>query len=318
MTSSSDASREKNHAAGTSVLAAIGLTSFKIVVGIASGSLGILAEAAHSALDLAAAVITLFSVRFSSKPADEGHTYGHGKVESLSALVETVLLLVTCVWIIWGAGKRLTTGLVEIEVTFWAFLVIVTSIVVDYSRSRVLYRAAHKHGSEALEADALHFSTDIWSSAVVLVGLICVKVGDWKPEWSFLRYADAVAALFVAVIVIGVSFQLAWRSIHALLDAAPAGLAPKIKEAAEAVPGALDCHHVRLRKSGPQLFIDMHVYVDGNQTLFAVHELTDRIEAAVQLAIPGADVTVHPEPRENDPAIDPGKVSPVEYKGGRE
>jgi cation diffusion facilitator family transporter len=295
------AEAEKRWAAGSSVIAAVGLTAFKIVVGLATGSLGILAEAAHSGLDLAAAIITLFSVRLSSKPADADHRYGHGKVENLSALVETALLLVTCVWIINSAVERLMTGKIEIEVNIWAFLVIVTSIVVDVSRSRVLYRAARKYGSQALEADALHFSTDIWSSAVVLLGLICVKLSDWRTDWSVLHYADTVAALIVAVFVIGVSIRLGMRSVHGLLDAAPTGLESRIRAAAGVVPGVLDCHHIRFRRSGNQLFVDMHVHVDGEQTLRQAHMLTEEIERAVQTVLPEADVTVHAEPLPDAP-----------------
>ncbi len=195
------------------MLAAIGLTTFKILVGVATGSLGILAEAAHSGLDLVAALMTWMAVRISGKPADRKHPYGHGKVENLSALFETVLLLVTCVWIIYGATDRLINHTIEIEVTFWSFAVMITSIVVDVSRSRMLYRTARKYNSQALEADALHFSTDIWSSAVVILGLICVKLSEWVPAWGGLRYADAVAAMIVAVIVIQVSAKLGLRTV---------------------------------------------------------------------------------------------------------
>jgi cation diffusion facilitator family transporter len=288
--------REKSRAAASSVAAALGLTTFKIVVGVTTGSLGILAEAAHSGLDLAAAFTTLFAVRISGRPADTEHPYGHGKVENLSALLETALLLVTCAWIIWGAVGRLVEQKIEIEVTFWSFAVMLTSIVVDVSRSRMLYRVARKHSSDALEADALHFSTDIWSSSVVIVGLICVKVGDWAPGWRFLRYADAVAAILVALIVVRVSVMLGVRTTQALLDAAPAGIDKQIAAAVEAVPGVANCHHVRVRHAGAVAFVDVHVLLDGNQTLRAAHELTEEIERAIQALLPEADVTVHPEP----------------------
>ncbi len=282
------------------MLAAVGLTTFKIVVGIATGSLGILAEAAHSGLDLVAALMTFFAVRISGRPADTRHLYGHGKVESLSALFETVLLLVTCVWIIWGAIDRLVYHNIEIEVTFWSFAVMATSIVVDVSRSRMLYRAARKHNSEALEADALHFSTDIWSSAVVILGLVCVKASDWIPAWSFLRYADAVAAIMVALIVVHVSAKLGLRTIQALIDTVPSGTDRQIIAAVEALPGVTDCHNVRVRYSGPRPFVDVHVLLDGRQTLREAHDLTEEIERAIQSVLPEADVTVHPEPRAED------------------
>jgi cation diffusion facilitator family transporter len=290
------ADREKRWAASSSVVAAVGLTSFKIVVGLATGSLGILAEAAHSGLDLVAALMTWMAVRISGKPADRDHTYGHGKVENLSALAETVLLLFTCGWIIYGAVHRLIEHKIEIEVTVWSFAVMITSVVVDVSRSRMLYRAARKFNSQALEADALHFSTDIWSSAVVILGLILVKLSEWVPGWGGLRYADAVAAIIVAVIVAQISIKLGLRTVNALLDTAPAGVEETITKTVQALPGVSDCHNVRLRYSGPKLFVDIHILVDGNQTLRAAHDLTEEIERAIQKLVPGADVTVHPEP----------------------
>src|ERR1044071_1780795 len=202
------AEREKNWAAGTSVIGAVCLTGLKILVGLATGSLGILAEAAHSGLDLIAAVLTLVAVRISSRPADRSHLYGHGKVENLSALAESALLVVTCLWIIRGAVQRFATGAVEIEVTFWSFAVMMISIAVDVSRSRVLRRAAEKYRSQALEADALHFSTDIWSSAVVILGLVSVAISERAPHLAWLRYADATAALLVAIIVVGLTWKL--------------------------------------------------------------------------------------------------------------
>lgn len=288
--------REKNKAAASSVLAAIGLTSLKIVVGVLTGSLGILAEAAHSALDLVAALMTWFAVRISGKPPDRDHPYGHGKVENLSALLETLLLLATCVWVVYNALARLIHGRTEIEVTVWSFAVMTLSIVVDFSRSRMLSAAAKKHNSQALEADALHFSTDIWSSAVVIVGLACVKLSDLYPSFAILRSADALAALIVAGIVFFVSGELGLRTVQALLDAAPRGLEERIKITAETVPGILDCHNVRARYSGAQLFVDAHVLIDGRQSLDQAHTLTDEVETAIQRILPGDDVTVHAEP----------------------
>jgi cation diffusion facilitator family transporter len=280
--------QDKRWAALTSLVAAVGLTAFKLVVGVLTGSLGILAEAAHSGLDLVAALMTFLAVRVSGRPPDRTHLYGHGKVENLSALFETVLLLVTCVWIVREAVHRLTSHTGAVEVTFWSFAVMVISIGVDMSRSRVLARTARKYDSQALEADALHFQTDIWSSAVVIVGLISAKLG--------FAAGDAVAALGVSAVVVWVSVQLGRRTIDALLDSAPEGMEQRIAAIVEAVPGVRDCHHVRLRQSGPMLFVDLHVLVDGSQTLWAAHELTETIEAAIRAAEPRADVTVHPEP----------------------
>jgi len=287
---------EKRSAAMTSVIAAVGLTGFKIIVGFATGSLGILAEAAHSGLDLIAAMMTFLAVRFSGKPADRNHLYGHGKAENLSGLFETLLLLVTCFWIIYEATHRLLFHPVALKVNLWSFAVMITSIVVDISRSRVLYRAARKYNSQALEADALHFSTDIWSSGVVILGLFFVKLGERIPGLGFLHQADSVAAIMVGLIVVYVSIQLGNRTIQALLDTAPAGLEKEILAAVESLPGVTDCHSVRLRYSGPQLFVDIHILVDGNQTLKEAHSLTEEIERVIQKLVPNADVTVHPEP----------------------
>ena len=215
------------------MIAAIGLTTFKIIVGVLTGSLGILAEAAHSGLDLVAALVTLFAVRVSSKDPDKQHNYGHGKIENLSALFETLLLLGTCVWIVYEAIKRLTGKAVVVDITAWAFIVMITSIVIDFSRSRMLFAAAKKHHSQALEADALHFSTDIWSSSVVIVGLILVKLSELVPSLHWLRQADSVAALGVSAIVAYVSVQLGIRTVQGLLDTSPEGIDKKIKEIAQ-------------------------------------------------------------------------------------
>lgn len=293
---SQDGADEKRFVAISSVIAAVGLTVFKIIVGFATGSLGILAEAAHSGLDLMAAVMTFLAVRISGKPADRKHLYGHGKVENLSALFETLLLLITCFWIIYEATHRLLFHPADLTVNVWSFTVMIVSIGIDISRSRALDRAAKKYNSQALEADALHFSTDIWSSSVVILGLLCVKVSQWFPGLAFLHLADSIAAILVGLIVVYVSIQLGTRTVQALLDVAPTGIEKKIISAVEILPGVTDCHNVRLRHSGPQVFVDIHVLLDGNQTLKEAHSLTEEIERIIQELVPNVDVVVHPEP----------------------
>jgi cation diffusion facilitator family transporter len=283
-------------AALSSLAAAVGLTTFKLIVGLVTGSLGILAEAAHSALDLVAAFVTFLAVRFSARPPDRTHLYGHGKIENLSAMFETVLLLITCLWIVREAVHRLVFHQIEVEVTFWSYAVMLTSIAIDLSRSRILRHAAVKYNSQALEADALHFSTDVWSSSVVIVGLICVQAGAWFPSLAFLREADAIAALGVSFVVVKLSLKLGRRTIDALLDRAPDGMEQQVATAVEAVPGVRNCHQVRLRYSGPVLFIDLHVLVDGKQSLAQAHDLTEAIESAILIVAPQADITVHAEP----------------------
>lgn len=292
---SDQASREKQSAAFWSVVAAIALTGMKLAVGFATGSLGILAEAAHSALDLVAAIVTFVAVRMADRPADLDHPYGHKRVENLSALFETLLLLVTCVWIVREAVERLRHGGAEVEASYAAFAVIAISIVIDVNRSRNLQRMADKHKSQALEADALHFSTDVWSSCVVLAGLACVKAGELLAM-PRLALADPLAALGVSAIVVYVSLRLGRKSMDALLDRAPEGLRGRIDAAARAVPGVLDCYRIRLREAGDGIFLDLTVAVERHTDLEAGHRIADLIEARVRAFEPKADIVVHLEP----------------------
>jgi cation diffusion facilitator family transporter len=287
---------EKRAVAANSVLAAIAVTALKIVVGITTGSLGILSEAAHSGLDLLAAVITLLSIRVADKPADSQHQYGHGKFENFSAFIETGLLLLTCVWIVYEAIRRLFFHHATVEPTLAAFLVMFVSMAVDYWRSRALGRIASKYDSQALEADALHFSTDIWSSAVVILGLFLVLVGrGFGVPW--LADADPIAALFVAGVVVYVSARLARRTIDALLDAAPAEVRGKIMLAISRVSGLLEVDRVRIRRAGNRYFADLTISLDRNVTFQRSEQVVGAVSAAVREVLPDADVVVHSIPR---------------------
>jgi len=296
MTAISQEDREKRAATRNSLLTAVGLAAMKTVVGLMTGSLGILADAAHSALDLVAAIMTFLAVRISGKPPDVDHHYGHGKVENLSAFFETGILLVTCIWIMGEAVGRLLHRGAQAEVNVWSFVVMAISVAANAVRSRALAGIAHRYHSQALEADALHFRTDVWSSAVVIAGLIAVEIADRVPGLDWLRGGDAIAALGVSAIIVWVSVKLGRRTVDALLDRAPAGMERSIALAAEGVAGVHNCHNVRIRASGPRVFIDLHVLVDGGQTLTEAHDLTERIEVAIQKVAPQSDVTVHPEP----------------------
>ncbi len=294
--------REKKRVAGISVFAALTLVGLKLVVGLATDSLGILAEAAHSGLDLVAAFITYLAVRISDKPADYDHPYGHGKVENFSALIETGLLFVTCAWIIYEAVQRLFFRAKEINPSLWAFIVMAVSIGVDINRSRMLANAARKYRSQALEADALHFSTDIWSSLVVIVGLAMVWLGQnvFSRIEKALTKADAVAALAVAFIVLFVSYKLGRRTIDVLLDRAPDGLQQEFTRTAARVEGVLNVGKVRVRRSGPRVLVDMNVEVDRNLSIERTHAIAEAVEAEVQRLSPGADVIIHTDPRESE------------------
>jgi len=283
--------QEKNQVALVSVLAAIFLTVSKLIVGVMTGSLGIISEALHSALDLVAAVITWVSVRISDKPADKQHQYGHGKVENVSALIETILLLITCTWIVYEATCRLTTGNTEIEVSIWAYVVVIVSILVDISRSRALSRVAKKYNSQALEADALHFSTDIWSSTVVLLGLICAQFG--------YHFADSVAALLVAFIVVLVSCRLGKKALDVLLDRAPEETVGQVEAMLTEFPEIKRFHHLKIRTAGADTFIKVNIHLDPTLSLHEVHKICDRIEKTIAARIPRSETFLHAEPQEN-------------------
>jgi len=283
----------KQRVALTSIAASGGLTLAKGVVGLATGSLAILSEAAHSLLDLAATIMTYFAVRVSDRPADEEHHYGHGKVESVTALAETALLFLLSGMVIWEAGHRLIGGETHaVAATVWAFGVIVVSIVVDFFRARVLYRVAKETASEALEADALHFGSDMWSSAAVLVGLGAVFMG--------FPWADSVAAIVVAVFICVAGWRLGRRTIETLTDTAPAGAGERIRAIATRVAGVVAVDRVRVRPAGHTVFVDLDVAVSRTLPLDRVTTIKDRIVTAVRSEFPTAETTVNSEPRALD------------------
>ena len=287
---------EKQLVAFSSVLAALFLVTIKAVVGYATGSLGILSEAAHSALDLGAAVVTLFAVRISDKPPDADHTYGHGKIESFSALIETLLLFITCGWIIYEAFERLLFGKsIAVINTGWGIGVMVLSIVIDISRSRALKKMADKYNSQALEADALHFSSDVWSSLVVICGLACVGLGNYF-KMPLLHYADPVAALGVSLLVIVVSIKLGKRTIDVLLDTTPQGMTAEILQTAKDIPGVLAVASVRVRPSGPLFFIDLNVGISKNESHSEVHAIVHEIRATLTERFPNSDIVISTYP----------------------
>jgi cation diffusion facilitator family transporter len=289
---------EKRAAAFNSLLAAIAITVLKLVVGMSTRSLGILSEAAHSGLDLVAALVTLLSVRVSDKPADAEHQYGHGKVENFSAFIETGLLLLACVWIVWEAVRRLTGHhSVHIEPSMSAFFVLFLSMAVDWWRSRNLKKIADKYDSQALEADALHFSTDIFSSGVVALGLGMIWAGThWHIAW--MTKSDPVAALLVSVIIVYVSSRLGRRTIDALLDAAPAGYRGRIIDAALAVNGVIEVERARIRRAGNRYFADLTVGLARNVTFQRSEQVVTQITRSVHSILPDADVVIHSVPRE--------------------
>jgi len=306
--------QEKQSVALTSVAAACLLTGLKIVVGVTTGSLGILSEAAHSALDLVAAVVTWISVRLSDKPADSAHPFGHGKIEHLSAFIETALLLITCGWITFEAVRRLFFRQVHVDVSPWAFGVMLISITIDTFRSRALFRVAKKYNSQALEADALHFSTDVYSSSVVIFGLVLVLVGE-QLEIGWLKRADPIAALVVAGIVVWISLRLGKRTVDALVDAAPSGTSARIADAVSRVPGVLNHERIRVRQSGSRLFVDLRLTLESNIPFEHAQAVMDVVESQIHEMFPSADVVIHATPREPASSDLVEKVRSIAHRG---
>jgi cation diffusion facilitator family transporter len=284
---------EKERVAAGSIAASAGLTIAKAVIGLLTGSLAILSEAAHSLVDLAATVLTYFAVRVSGKPADAEHQYGHGKVESVSALAEAAILFVLAAVVIFEATQRLVGDRPSIvEATPAAFAIVVVSIVVDFFRARTLGRVAAETSSQALEADALHFSSDMWSSIAVLIGLAGVALG-------YLR-ADAAAALVVAVFICIAGWRLGRRTIDTLTDTAPAGVSERVAAIARRVPGVVTVERVRARPAGAVLFVELSVGVSRTLPLDRVAAIKERLVREIRAEVAEAEVTIVTEPRALD------------------
>ncbi len=294
------AQHEKRSAALFSVLAALGITILKFVTGILTGSLGMLSEAAHSTVDLVAAGITLFSVQVADRPADETHNYGHGKVESLSAFVECFLMLGSCLWIVIEAVRRIAHHeRLALSHSVWPFAVLLLSIAVDFTRSRHLHRIAQESSSQALEADAVHFSTDIWSSLAVLLGLTTTLIG---AHWNLpsLELADPIAALVVSGIILYVTWGLASRTIDTLLDATPKESREEPRRELErdlmTIGGVLAVNRLRTRRAGPDFFTDLTLGLAQNLTFQRTEQIALEATAVVKRHLPGADVVIHTVP----------------------
>jgi len=283
----------KEKAALGSIAASAGLTAAKAAIGLLTGSLAILSEAGHSLLDFSATVLTYFAVRISGKPADAEHQYGHGKVESVTALAETALLFLLSVVVIGEAVRRLIAAQFHaVEATAAAFAVIAGSIVIDFFRARTLRRVARETSSEALEADALHFGSDMWSSVAVLIGLCGVALG--------YPFADAAAAIVVAVFICIAGWRLGRRTINTLTDTAPAGVSDRVAAIARQVPGIVAVERVRARPAGAVLFVELGVGVSRTLPLDRVSAIKERLTRDIRADMPSAEVTITTEPRALD------------------
>jgi cation diffusion facilitator family transporter len=284
---------EKERAAIGSIAASAGLTIAKAIVGLLTGSLAILSEAGHSLIDLAATLLTYFAVRVSGKPADAEHQYGHGKVESVTALAEAAFLFVLAAAVIFEAAQRLIGDHpYTVAATPAAFIIVVVSIIVDFFRARTLSRVAAATSSQALEADALHFRSDMWSSVAVLIGLGGVALGYFR--------ADAAAALIVAVFICIAGWRLGRRTIDTLTDTAPAGVSGRVAAIARRMPGVVTVERVRARPAGAVLFIELSVGVSRTLPLDRVAAIKERLAREVRAEFAEAEVTIITEPRALD------------------
>jgi cation diffusion facilitator family transporter len=300
---------EKERAALGSIAASAGLTAAKAIVGLLTGSLAILSEAGHSLIDLAATLLTYFAVRVSGKPADAEHQYGHGKVESVAALAETALLFLLAAGVAFEAVQRLFgERAYSVEATAAAFAIIAISVVVDFFRARTLGRVAEKTSSQALEADALHFRSDMWSSVAVLAGLGGVALG--------FSWADAAAALVVAIFICIAGWRLGRRTIDALTDTAPAGVSERVAAIAQRVPGIVGVERVRVRPGGAVLFVELAVGVNRTLPLDRVAAIKERLTRAIRADLPEAEVTITTEPRALDDETVRERVMLIARNGG--
>jgi len=288
-------SKEKRRVALHSMLAAAAMTVLKLVAGLLSGSLGVLSDAAHSGLDLVGAALTLFSVGVSDKPADEDHTYGHGKVENLSSFGEVILMAVSSGWIIWEAIERTLHHAVELRNSVWPVLVVMASIGVDFWRSRQLKAVADRTGSPALATDAFHFASDIWSSVAVLGGLAASWVGS-RFGIPVLHYADPLAAVVVSLMILRLTLRLGHEAVAVLLDEIPVETRRKIVREVEQVPGVLAVEQARMRRAGADYFADLTLAL--RFTFEHTGELVRAATEAVQRTLPEADVVIHTVPRQ--------------------
>ncbi|MGH2733785.1 MAG: cation-efflux pump, partial [Actinomycetota bacterium] len=287
--------RQVRRVALVSLAVALALAGLKLAAALASGSLALLSEAAHSGLDAVVTAMTLLAVSIAARPPDEDHPYGHGKAENVAALVEAIVLLALSVSIAAEALHRLSRPAGDVEAGWYGFGVILLSMAVDASRARALRKAGRELRSPALTADALNFTADLLTSAVVLAGLGAVRLG--YPR------ADSLGGLVISGYVALVSLRLGWRSIDVLMDRVPRGALARITQAAAAVAGVEEVRRVRLRYAGGQPQADVVLAVSRTVPLELAHHLTEEVEDAIRSVEPGADVAVHVEPLADEKLI---------------
>ena len=290
-------SAEKRRVALHSMLAAAAMTLLKLGAGLLSGSLGVLSDAAHSGLDMVGSALTFFSVQVSDRPADEDHTYGHGKFENFSSFGEVLLMAVSSGWIIWEAVQRILHPARELQNLGWPVAVVLCSIGVDYWRSRRLRDVAQRTGSSALATDAFHFASDIWSSLAVLCGLGASWAGIHFGIRA-LHYADPLAAVVVSLLILRLTLRLGHEAVSVLLDEIPAETRLRLIEDVTQVPGVLGVEQARVRRAGANYFADLTLALPRRFTFEHTGELVRAATDAVHRTLPEADVVIHTVPRQ--------------------
>ncbi len=273
----------KQQVAAISVIASGSMATLKFVVGVSIGSIALISEALHSLVDFGATIVTWLVVRVSDKPADEEHHYGHGKFESLSALGVVAVLYILAGGILVESYSRLREGAVPPTISAIPFVVLLVDIAVNLWRARALHRAAHDTRSQALEADALHFSSDVLGSSAVIVGLALSAAG--------FRWGDAAAAIAVAIAISFLGLRLARSTVETLLDRAPDGVADEAAAAIRLVPGVIGVERVRARTVGPTHFIEAAVKVPRTYPIDRVEDIKRAAQAAVKSALAESDLT---------------------------
>jgi cation diffusion facilitator family transporter len=279
-----------------SVAAACALIAIKLTVGLASSSLGLLAEAAHSGTDLAAALLTFFAVSVAVRPADRGHPFGHGKAQNLAALGEAGFLIVVSFFIAGTAVARLVGAVgFEVETTWWTFAAVALVVAIDASRTLVSLRGARLYRSDALFANALHFGSDLVGTLAVLAGLSAAALGF--PE------GDSIAALFVSILVVSAAIRLARRNVDVLMDRSPDDATRVARRAISGLEPPVELRRLRLRRSGGEHFADVVIGVAPGAAVGQGHADADRVEGALKDALPEIDVVVHVEPGEAEAGV---------------
>ncbi|MCR4665691.1 MAG: cation diffusion facilitator family transporter [Desulfovibrio sp.] len=291
---------ETERAARTSFFVCLLLLLLKGIAAFSTASLALLSEVLHTGLDLAATAMTWVAVRIARRPADDIHRYGHGRLENISALVESILLLFVCGYIVFEGLERLLFDTAIPEISLWAIGIVVCSLAVDINRVRMLRSLVKKTGNQALEADALHFSTDILASVMVLLGLALTHIGAALDNESFwkglLLRADVLAAFVVAVIIAVASIRMAKKAMQVLMDGAPVDLTERVSAMVAVQEGVQEVCDVRVRTAGQAYFIDVCIGIVATESVSYGHEICQRVETALRSEFPTAEVMVHVEP----------------------